>query len=290
MPESSNKRQVLGRGFSSLISSDFDKELVLASGERIENLKLEQIEVNPNQPRKHFDEKTIIELAASIKQYGIIQPLVVSPIKGGKYIIIAGERRFRAASIIPLEKVPVIVRDSKELEQLEIALIENVQRVDLNPLEQAASIDRLHQQFSLSYDAIAKRLGKASSTVTNIARLLQLSDEAKEALRDGKITEGHARTILSLKGDEVRQKYLLNAIINNGWNVRQAERFVISVKEGVNDNKEAKARTQTETPETIRLSKRLGTDVNIKRMAYGGRLEIKFESDDDLTRIINFFG
>jgi len=289
MNKGSNHRQGLGKGFNALISEDFDQSILNDSSARIEQIPLDKIEPNPNQPRKSFDEQSLHELAASIKQHGIIQPLVVTPLKKDKYTIIAGERRWRAASQAGLNKVPAIIRSSEELEQLEIALIENVQRVDLNPLEQALSIERLHDQFSLSFEEISKRLGKATSTVSNIARLLQLPDEAKEALVEGKITEGHARTLLSLKDDPERQDYLLKTIIQQGWNVRQAERFVVSIKEGVKETKEAHARAQTETPETEILSKRLDAPVKIKRMAYGGRLEITFDSDEDLVRIINLF-
>jgi ParB family chromosome partitioning protein len=284
-----NHRQGLGKGFNALISENFDQSLLLDSSERIEQLPVEKIEPNPNQPRKNFDENSLRELAASIKQHGIIQPLVVTPLNKNKYKIIAGERRWRAASQAGLKSVPSIIRSGKELEQLEIALIENVQRVDLNPLEQALSIDRLHDQFSLSFEEISKRLGKAISTVSNIARLLQLPNDAKQALIAGEITEGHARTLLSLKDDPERQEYLLKTIVKNGWNVRQAERFVVSIKEGVKETKEAAARAQTETAETKILSNRLSTPVKIHRMAYGGRLEITFESDEDLTRIINLF-
>ncbi len=283
------RKQALGRGFDTLLPKTFDKTLVLDSNERIEKVPLDKIQANPHQPRKNFEEAALKELAASIKQHGIIQPLVVTPIKNGIYTIIAGERRYRAAALAKLTTVPVIIRSTEALEQLEIALIENVQRVDLNPLEQAFSIERLHDQFSMSYDSIAKRLGKASSTVFNIVRLMQLPDEAKTALTEGKITEGHARAILALKDDPERQAYLLKAIISLGWNVRQAERFVVSIKEGIKESAEASARTATETPETKRISKKLGTPVKIKRMAYGGRLEITFNSDEDLQRLLGFF-
>jgi ParB family chromosome partitioning protein len=279
----------LGRGFDALISADFDKSLLLSSDERVEKIPLNQLRANPNQPRKHFDEASLKELARSIKRHGIIQPLVVTPLKNGKYTIIAGERRWRAAEIASLKTVPAIMRSSRELEQLEIALIENVQRVDLSPLEQAASIEYLHQQFSLSYETLGQRLGKASSTVTNIARLLQLPETAKEALATHKITEGHARAILALKGDDERQAYLLKTIIEQAWNVRQAERFVVSVKSGIKEAQEATARADTETPATRSLSKKLGTPVHIKRMAKGGRLEITFHSDDELDTILGRF-
>jgi ParB family chromosome partitioning protein len=286
MADASKKHQGLGKGFNALISDNFDQSILLNSSERIEKIPIEKVEPNPDQPRKSFDETTLNELAASIKQHGIIQPLVVTPEKNGKYEIIAGERRWRASKIAGLKTVPCLVRTSKDLEKLEIALIENVQRVDLNPLEQALSIERLHQQFSLSY---SEKLGKAISTVANISRLLQLSDDAKHALVTGAISEGHARTILSLKDDPEKQAYLLKTIISLGWNVRQAERYVVSVKEGFKDDKEASARAETETPETQRLATRLGTPVRIHRMAYGGRLEITFDSDDELQRILNIF-
>jgi ParB family chromosome partitioning protein len=223
----------LGRGFEALLPADFNKNSLLTPEDRIEKLKLESLEPNPEQPRKHFDETALKELAGSIKRHGIVQPLVVTPEKNGKYMIIAGERRWRASKIAKQNTVPAIVRTSKELEKLEIGLIENVQRVDLSPLEQAVSIERLHQQFSLSYEEIAKRLGKAPSTVNNHVRLLQLPGEAQDALMKGLISEGHARAILALKNDTTRQSYLLKTIIEQGWSVRQAERFVVSVKEGV---------------------------------------------------------
>jgi ParB family chromosome partitioning protein len=289
MSEAPKKRQGLGKGFNALISDNFDQSLLLKSTDRIENIPVDKVEANPNQPRKHFDEQSIKELSASIKQHGVIQPLVVTPLRNEKYTLIAGERRWRASQLAGLKTVPAVIRSSEELEQLEIALIENVQRVDLNPLEQAISIERLHDQFSMSYDAISKRLGKAISTVSNIARLLQLPEEAKMALIAGDISEGHARAILSLKDDPERQNYLLKVVIDQGWNVRQAERFVVSIKEGIKETSAARARTETETPQTKVLSNRLGTPVHIRRMAYGGRLEITFDSDEELERIFKLF-
>jgi ParB family chromosome partitioning protein len=286
---SQTPKRGLGRGFEALISQDFDKSLLLTSEDRVEKIPVDQLEANPHQPRKHFDEAALSELASSIKRHGVIQPLVVTSVKNGKYVLVAGERRWRASQQAGLKTVPAIVRDREELEQLEVALIENVQRVDLGPLEQAASIEKLYQQFSLSYDEIAKRLGKATSTVSNIARLLNLPENARDALASGQITEGHARAILSLKGDTARQDYLLKSIVSHGWNVRQAERFVTSVKQGVKENKEAHRRVETETPATKRLSTKLGTPVNIRRTAHGGKLEIAFKTDEELDRIINLF-
>ena len=286
---SQTPKRGLGRGFDALISQDFDKSLLLSSDDRVEKIPLGSLQASPYQPRKNFDEAALGELAESIKRYGIVQPLVVTPVKDGKYTLIAGERRWRAAAIAKLENVPAIIRSHEELEQLELALIENVQRVDLTPLETALSIERLHQEFNFAYDEIAKRLGKAPSTVINTARLLGLPEAARDALAAGKISEGHARSILALKGDAERQKYLLETIISQGWSVRQAERFVTSVKQGHKQVETAHARVQTETPATQKLSKKLGTPVTIRRTAKGGKLEIGFSDDTELDRIITLF-
>lgn len=276
----------LGRGFDTLIPQDFNSDILLDTNERIQKIAIEKIAPNQDQPRKHFDQQALDELAQSIQRYGVLQPLVVSKGADDTYIIIAGERRWRAAKQAELTQLPVIVRSAKELEQLEIAIIENVQRVDLSPLEQAVSIGRLHEQFSMSYGDIAKRLGKAPTTVNNIVRLLQLPDTAKEALRAGKITEGHARAILALKGDEALQAELLSNIQKFGWSVRQAEQFVNSAKKG-GQTKTIKKHMATKTENTELLSKKLGSPVTIKRTAKGGKLEIHFTDDQDLQRIID---
>ncbi len=285
---SQTPKRGLGRGFESLISADFDKTL-LTPEDRIEKISVDALQASPYQPRKHFDDTALQELASSLKRHGVVQPLVVTPVKDGKYTLIAGERRWRAAQIAKLKTVPAIIRSSKELEQLEIALIENVQRVDLSPLEQAISIERLREQFSLSYEDIAKRLGKAPSTVSNIVRLLQLPETAKQALAEGNISEGHARVILALKDDPERQKYLVKTIISQGWSVRQSEQFVSSIKAGVKETQQAAKRTQTETAATKSLSKKIGAPVTLKRTAKGGKLEISFKTDDELKRIIDLF-
>jgi len=284
---SSKKTTGLGKGFAALIPDNFDKSLLIDESEKVLSLKLENIQPNNDQPRQHFDEEALEQLAQSIKQHGVVQPIVVTPLKNDTYMIVAGERRWRAAKKAGLTKIPALIRTHKELEQLEIALIENVQRVDLSPLEQARSIERLHQQFNMTYEAVAKRLGKAPSTINNIVRLLQLPKEARDALSAGKISEGHARAILALKSFPEKQQELLRAIIKQDWSVRQAERFVNSVKEGIQESKAVHARVKTETPATKKLSKRLGTTVQIKRMARGGRLEIRFKNDEDLQRIID---
>lgn len=281
------KQSGLGRGFETLIPQTFDKSLVLEPGEKVQKIAVSKLHAGGFQPRKHFDETALKELAASIKQYGIVQPLVVTPSRGEQYAIIAGERRWRAAQLAGLKEVPAIVRTSKDLEQLEIAIIENVQRVDLSPLEQAASIERLHQDFSISYEDIAKRLGKAPSTVNNIVRLLQLPTAAAEALAKGNISEGHARAILALKAQPAKQAALLEAIVKNGWSVRQAERYVAGHKAGHSDEQKVHARVQTETVATKALSKKLGSPVHIRRTARGGKLEIGFGSDDQLEKLMS---
>jgi ParB family chromosome partitioning protein len=246
----------------------------------------EKLRPNPQQPRATFDEKALNELAVSIKRYGIVQPLVVSEATEG-YQIIAGERRWRAAQLARLKTVPVIVRTMQQQEQLEVALIENVQRVDLDALEQAVSIERLHQQFNLPYSDIAKRLGKSEPTISNTIRLLQLPPQAKDALRLGSISEGHARQILALKGQAEKQEELLRLITTQHLNVRQAERFVNSLKSGKNNESSTRRAVGVENNETASLSRRYKTPVKIYRTAKGGRLELYFSSDEDLSRLIN---
>lgn len=282
----SARKAGLGKGFDALIPEGFDRGLVVDDQERIRKVSLEDLSPNPNQPRSSFDEESLQELAQSIKNHGVLQPLIVTPFQDGKGTIIAGERRWRAAKLAGLVKVPVIMRSSEELERLEIALIENVQRVDLSPLDQAISIEYLRQQFSMTYEEIAKKLGKAGSTVANIARLLQLPEAARNALRAGKITEGHARAILAVRSFPGKQDELLEAIQKHGWSVRQAERFAISLKEGYRNTEATRERMRAETPQTKKLSKRLGTSVYIHRMAKGGRLIITFSSDEQLEKIM----
>ena len=284
---SQTPKRGLGRGFETLLPQTFDKTLLLPNDdERIQKLPLGEVFADEAQPRRHFDAASLQELANSITKHGILLPLVVRSLGNKKYQIVAGERRWRAAKLAGLKTVPAIVRSLKELQQLEISLVENVQRVDLSPLEQAMSLHRLHDQFSVAYEAIAKRLGKAPSTVNNLVRLLQLPAEAQAALAQRQITEGHARAILALKGNAESQASLLKHIVTQGWSVRQAERYVASLKAGIAEPAAVKARVETETPATKALAKHLGTDVHVKRMAKGGRLEISFKSDDELHKIL----
>ena len=283
-----NKKTGLGKGFDALLPNNFDATILVDANDRVQNIKLELINPNAEQPRRYFEETALNQLADSIAQYGVLQPIIVTIVEVDNYMIIAGERRWRAAKSAGLKTIPAIVRSHQELERLEIALVENVQRVDLSVLEQAESIERLHQQFNTSYETIAKRLGKANSTITNIARLLQLPEEAKKALRDNKIVEGHGRQIIALKGYPDKQHELLDLIIKNHWSVRQAERFVTAFKKAgaSSDSAEVQARMRSETPETKRLGKQLKARVSIRRTAHGGKLEIGFTSDKDLDRIL----
>ena len=281
----------LGKGFDSLMPTGFDTSLLLDSQDRVQKLSLEVVVANPDQPRRTFDEASLAELATSIKNYGVLQPIIVSPAGArqgagpASYMIVAGERRWRAAGLAGLTQIPAIIREPKDLENLEISLIENVQRVDLSPIEQAISIERLHQQFNMTYTAIAERMGKAVSTLNNLVRLLQLPEAAREALELGKISEGHARAILALKGDETAQNNLLQAILKDGWSVRQAERYAVGQKQGHRSNEAAIKRVAAQTPETTALGKHLGRTVSLKRTAKGGRLEIHFKTDDDLQEL-----
>jgi ParB family chromosome partitioning protein len=278
----SNSR--LGRGFDSLIPQNFDASLLANEDERIHKLGTDQLLANPEQPRVHFDEDELAGLAASIKEHGILQPLVVTP-NADKYYIIAGERRWRAAKQAGLSSVPAVIRTTEQLQRLELALVENVQRVNLSPLEQAASIQALHEQFNLDFDTIGARLGKAPVTVRNTARLMGLPDAAKQALRDKKITEGHARAVLALP-DEKDRLQLLAQIVKNGWSVRQAERYVTAHREGATTVALAKKRVATTSPQTKKLAETLKAPVSLKRTAKGGKLEIGFKNEADLKRII----
>lgn len=280
-----SKTSGLGRGFDTLLPQDFDTSILLDKGEEVRQVPVGAITPNPEQPRKHFDDGALNELASSISQYGIVQPLVLTAVDANHYEIIAGERRWRAAQKAGLKTVPALVRTAQELEKLEIGLIENVQRVDLSPLEQAVSIARLHEQFNLPYSEIAKRLGKADTTVNNIVRLLQLPPEAQDALQQSRISEGHARAILSLKSDPNHQKRLLQLIEGQGWSVRQAEKYVTAHRQGLAEKTAVSKRVVSETDQTKQLGRALKTKVTIHHTARGGKLEIHFKNDTELEQL-----
>ncbi len=290
---SAKPKKGLGRGFDSLLPTDMLNEAfdpTASQDEKVSELRyvaVGEISADPDQPRRYFDEAALEELATSLKEHGVVQPLVVVA-KDGKYQIVAGERRWRASKLAGLEKVPVLVRTLSDQHKLELSLIENLQRRDLNPLETATAYLKLRDQFNLKLEEMSVRVGgKSPSVISNALRLLQLPEDAKQALVERKISEGHARQILALDSDDAK-KELLKRIVKEGWSVRQAERFVIGYKKASGkDAKKASAvrHTQTQTPTTKALSKKLKADVSIKTTAKGGQLIIKFKSGDDLERI-----
>ena len=277
------KKQALGRGFDALIPKDLDRTILEEDKSRVQKILISDIVPNPGQPRREHSPEGHSELTLSIKRHGVLQPIIVVRHKDG-YRVVAGERRWRAAKSAGHQDIPAIVRSLEELEQIELALIENIQRVDLSPLEQALAVYKLQQQFNLGLEEIAKKLGKATSTISNLTRLLQLPDEALVALREAKISEGHARAILSLKQWPDKQRQLLSSILDNGWSVRQAEQFVNAVKAGANSSK-AVGRTASETTLTKNLTQKLGLVVKIKHTARGGQLIIHFKSEQELESL-----
>jgi ParB family chromosome partitioning protein len=277
-------KKALGRGFEGLIPTNFNVSDVATPGERVRQIEVSLIFANPDQPRKQFDEDALKELSNSIEQHGVIQPIVVTP-QDNKYRIVAGERRFRASQMAGLKKIPSIIRDHEALEELEIALVENVQRVDLSPLEQAVSIVRLRDQFSLTTKQIAKKLGKAEPTISNIVRLLQLPDEAVKALQENKISEGHARTILALKTDEKEQLNLLNTIIAQKLSVRDAEAIVQQKRVGP-----PRKKTEFKEVNTLLepLSKKLKASLKVKpKSENSGQISVSYTTIDELKNYLD---
>jgi ParB family chromosome partitioning protein len=244
-------------------------------------IEINKIVPNPHQPRFHFDEIRLQELSSSIKEHGIIQPIVVSR-NGEQYEIIAGERRFQAAKLAGLLKVPVVVRDVTEQQKLELAIIENIQRHDLNPIEEARSYQKLMDDFDMGQEEVAQKLGKSRSTVANKLRILNLSVEIQKALMEGKITEGHAKAILAIENPE-KQKALFDLIIKSGLTVRQTESKTkeISVRthsRHVSVDPEQKALEDN-------LSQALNTKVKLQKSGTGGKIVIEFYSEEELKNI-----
>ncbi|MBW3537952.1 ParB/RepB/Spo0J family partition protein [Candidatus Parcubacteria bacterium] len=294
MSNASNKRG-LGRGFDALIPTQLVEEefdptaATTEAGQRVSGDVVRQvapaaIEPNPHQPRQTFDEEALAQLAASITAHGILQPLVVTETQGGGYQLIAGERRLRAAKLAGLATVPVIVRSFNDQEKLELALIENIQRQDLNPIETATAYRKLIDQFNLTNEDIGRRVGKDASTVSNTIRLLNLPLEAKRAVAGGVISEGHARAVLSVSPE--KQLVLLEMMIERGWTVRQAEAFARDFRGAATPGR-ALERSAGTNDLTRNLGEYLGAKVSLVRTAKGGRLQIEFYSDEELDRIYN---
>ncbi len=286
--------QGLGRGLGSLIpkktmtygqnpfKSDLAEEetVVLHDGDRILKINPNRIAINPQQPRTHFAEGALNDLAESIKQHGIISPLIVTR-KGDGFELIAGERRLRSAKLIGLSEVPVIVREEKDQKKLEIALIENLQREDLNPLETARAYQRLIDEFNITQEEAAKKVGKARSSVTNALRLLSLPLPIQEALASGKISEAHAKYLLGLEG-EAKQINMLKKILRQNMTVAETDKEI----KRLGGTKAAKTKDYFDRAREEELGEFLSTKVEIKRQGKGGRLVIDFYSEEELNNIV----
>lgn len=287
----------LGKGLSSLIPTkinntklDSQKNEQVSSDSSSEGQVL-QVDIhdiipNPEQPRKTFEPNALRELADSIGDKGILQPLVVTELENGRYELIAGERRLQASKMVGLKTVPVIVKKVKnELEKLELALIENIQRHDLNPIEKAESFKRLQEQFHFTQEQIAKRLGKNRVSIANSVRLLDLPPEIQEALGQERISEGHARTILALK-DSQKQKILFEAVLRDKLSVRETEEAVKKVKVRLHEREVVSVDPETKDLEN-RLIEILGTKVSLKKSGKNGKIIIEFYSEEELRNIVD---
>ena len=248
-------------------------------------IKITEIEPNREQPRKAFDEDALLELAESIKQFGVLQPLLVQK-KEDYYEIIAGERRWRAAKLAGLKEVPVIIKDFSEQEVVEISLIENIQRENLNPIEEAMAYKRLLKEFNLKQDEVAERVSKSRTAVTNSMRLLKLNDRVQQMIIDDMISTGHARALLAIE-DEEQQYMLANKIFDEKLSVRETEKLVKALKNPKKEEKKPEVENQfVYTNLEEQMKSLIGTKVSVHAKANGkGKIEIEYYSPDDLERI-----
>lgn len=276
------KRSGLGKGLDALIPAG--KTSGSESGGGITQVSIDSIQRNPRQPREKFDITELENLAASIREHGVIQPLIVSPGRGGVYTLIAGERRLQASRKAGLKTVPVVMRSASDQQLLELALIENVQRADLNPIEEAEAFQNLAKEFRMSHETIASRVGKSRVAVTNTLRLLDASAAVKQALVDGRITEGHARAMLSLSAKA--QEHLLNQIINLDLSVRSTEVLArkLSGQRPVTKKKSVSNANVNDVEKRLRSS--LGTKVTLKYGKKGGTVTIFYYSDEELESLL----
>jgi ParB family transcriptional regulator, chromosome partitioning protein len=262
---------------------------VTGPGSTFFSAPIAQVRSNPNQPRKEFDDQALLELAQSIEREGIIEPLVVRRTAPTEYQIIAGERRWRAATMAGLTEVPVIVREADDQKVLELAIVENIQREDLNPIELAVAFERMAAELSLSHEEIGQKTGKDRATVTNSIRLLQLPVPLQQLVSTRKLTPGHARALLKLPTEKA-QKDLAERCVSEGWSVRQIEEFTKPAKEAGDEIVAPKASKKPQDP-NIRaaigeLERVLGTRVRIMEKSKGkGLIELEYYSDEDLDRI-----
>ncbi|MCZ0717624.1 ParB/RepB/Spo0J family partition protein [Aerococcus kribbianus] len=294
-----NHKKGLGRGIDALFAPSEDvfdetKEVVADNeasldDQRVQEVNLSEIRPNPYQPRTHFSEEAMEELTASIKEQGVFQPIILrqSAIKG--YEIIAGERRFRAAKRADLETIPAIVRDMSDEAMVEVAIIENLQREDLTPLEEATAYKNMMDQLDLTQAEVSQRLGKSRTHVANFVRLLGLNQDVKDMVQSGDLSMGQARTLLGLKNKK-DQSRLAKKVINEGMTVRQLEKMVQALNEPAEKVKTPPKKL--EKPAYIRESEdklmdRFGTSVQIKDQGKRGKIEIEYLSQDDLTRILD---
>lgn len=273
------QKQALGRGLSALLPGrdDVPRETGVGGAREVE---IGRLVPNRFQPRREFPEGSLAELAASIREQGIVQPIVVTP-RGEKLEIVAGERRWRAAALAGLTKVPVVWRERQsESDLLEVALVENIQREDLNPLDAAEAYARLKDEFRLSHEKIADRVGKDRTTVTNALRLLKLPASVRDRIRSGLLSGGHARALVSLASPDDQER-LAEEILRRGLSVRQTEKRVAGIGSADKLRKERRRDPFTRDAEE-KLSRRLRARVHIVRRRRGGRVEIAFGSEDEL--------
>ncbi len=289
------KRNALGRGLDSLISMDSMDEIQLSGSSAINDIAIGDIEPNPDQPRTSFDKEALNELAASIKELGIIQPLTLRKLDNGNYQIISGERRYRAAKIAKLTSVPAYIRDANDTELTEMALIENIQREDLNAIEIALTFSKLIDQYHLTQERLSERIGKKRTTIANFLRLLNLPAEIQLGLRDKKLDMGHARAILSVT-DPALQLKLYNETLKKGLSVRQVEQLakqyqeIIKKGEPTQDSASKRHNNTDFDILTNHLTKAFGVPVKMACDTNGkGKITFAFSSDDELDRIISIF-
>ncbi len=286
-------KKALGRGIEALIQQG-DEPIGIPEElkDDVRTLPLRKIRTNPNQPRKFFEEESLRELADSIRNQGVIQPIVVDEAsEEGTHTIIAGERRFRAARMAGLSEIPVLIRSFTEEQKLEIALVENVQREDLNPIEEAEAYHHLMDAMSLSQDSVARKVGKKRSTVANSLRLLKLPEEMRDSLIKGELTSGHARAILSVI-NPADQRILYGRILQSGLSVRETEAQATALNKGVraSDRREEKS-AGPRSPELQSIEQKfldaLGTKVTVRGSLRKGKIEIAYYSMDDLERLFD---
>jgi ParB family transcriptional regulator, chromosome partitioning protein len=288
-------KQALGKGLGALINKRVASPAPLEEhGEKIQKLPLDRIAPSPLQPRLDFPVEHLNELVESIRERGIIQPLIVRQVDGA-YELIAGERRWRAARELGLADAPAIVREATDREVLELALIENLQREGLNPIEEAAAYSKLHRDFSLTQEEISRQVGKSRASVANSMRLLDLAEEAQSLLKHGRISVGHAKVLLSLRG-HAEQKLLADQIVRAGHSVRVAEKLAAKLQEETGQPKRGRAKSAPAEPSAAiqrvqnLLTHRLSTRVSLQHGEKRGHIQIEYYGPDDLNRILSLLG